>query len=119
MFAIGCARRGTGVLLAAVILAGCQTAPPSLYEWGDYQSQVYRHFQGGSPEEQIATMEASYQKIRASGKTPPPGFHAHLGMLYANVGQSDQAVQEFKTEKALFPESGRYMDFLLSKYVSK
>ena len=34
-------------------------------------------------------------------------------MLYMNMGKDDQMVQEFRTEKALFPESAAYMDFLL------
>lgn len=55
------------------------------------------------------------QKIRSSGKTPPPGYHAHLGMLYASLGKDDQMVQQFQTEKQLFPESAAYMDFLLKK----
>lgn len=47
--------------------------------------------------------------------TPPPGFHAHLGMLYAQQGQDDQALQALLTEKTLFPESTTYIDFLLAK----
>jgi hypothetical protein len=34
-------------------------------------------------------------------------------MLYLSMGKDDQMVQEFRTEKALFPESASYMDFLL------
>ena len=29
------------------------------------------------------------------------------------MGKDDQMVQEFRTEKVLFPESAAYMDFLL------
>jgi hypothetical protein len=29
------------------------------------------------------------------------------------MGKDDQMVQQFNTEKTLFPESGTYMDFLL------
>ena len=52
-------------------------------------------------------------KIRSTGKAVPPGYHAHLGLLYLSMGKDDQMVQEFRTEKALFPESASYMDFLL------
>ncbi|MBH9665526.1 DUF4810 domain-containing protein, partial [Burkholderia multivorans] len=41
--------------------------------------------------------------------------HAHLGMLYASVGNGQQATQSFEAEKALFPESASYMDFLMKK----
>jgi len=44
----------------------------------------------------------------------PPGWHAHLGYLYYELGQRDQARQELLTEKAEFPESKVFMDRLLA-----
>jgi hypothetical protein len=103
-------------LLGCVLLSGCQTAPKTLYQWEGYQPQVYEYFKGQkSPEEQISALEQGLQKIRAKGNMPPPGYHAHLGMLYASIGKDDQVVQQFETEKTLFPESAAYMDFLLKK----
>ncbi|AOI58727.1 DUF4810 domain-containing protein [Burkholderia diffusa] len=102
---------------AAMLLAGCAapTTPP-LYQWNGYQLQVYEYFKGQeSPQQQIDALEKALQDIRAKGNKPPPGFHAHLGMLYASVGSEQQAGQEFEAEKALFPESAQYMDFLLKK----
>lgn len=101
-------------------MAGCATdRQPPLYQWQGYQTEVREYFKGGSPEAQITKMEEDLQKIRANGKTPPPGYHAHLGLLYAQIGKTDQVVQEFQTEKTLFPESAAYMDFLLRKYSPK
>ena len=102
----------------ALALGGCAKPPPPLYGWGSYQAQVYAHFkaQDTGPERQVSALEADLQKIRAKGQTPPPGYHAHLGMLYASLGKDDQAVQQLQTEKSLFPESTVYMDSLLSKY---
>jgi len=42
-----------------------------------------------------------------------PGIHAHLGLLYFNAGSSAEGEQQFAQEKALFPESAQYLDFLL------
>jgi hypothetical protein len=100
---------------SVVVLAGCanQTATPPLYQWTGYQPEVYDYFKAvKSPQEQIDAMEKSLQLIAAKGNHPPPGFYAHLGMLYALVGQDDKAMQEFAAEKAAFPESSAYMDFL-------
>lgn len=36
-------------------------------------------------------------------------------MLYANVGNDTNAMQEFDAEKQLFPEAATYMDFLMKK----
>lgn len=101
----------TGLLL----VGGCASQPPNLYQWENYQPQVYQYFQGKSKEAQITELESGLQKIQASGKTVPPGYHAQLGLLYGQTGDGDRMVQEFQAEKTLFPESGPYIDFLLKK----
>jgi hypothetical protein len=105
-----------GLLAGASLLTGCVSQPQSLYYWNGYQEQVYAHFKGdgSSPEAQVAALEASLQEARAKDRALPPGFHAHLGMLYAELGKSDQVRQQFETEKTLFPESAPYMDLLLN-----
>ncbi len=104
--------------LLLLTLVGCAAPKQSLYQWGDYENQVYALYNdpGKSPvEEQIEKLEADYQKARSTNKAVPPGFHAHLGYLYFQAGKGDQAVQSFQTEKTLFPESAVYMDRILAK----
>jgi hypothetical protein len=100
---------------AAVFLSGCASKPQTLYQWESYQPQVYQHFKGESPDQQIAAMEKDLQVISAKGGKVPPGYHAHLGYLYSMTGKGDQMVAQFEAEKKLFPESAPYMDFLLNK----
>ena len=100
-------------LLGSILLAGCAAPAKNLYQWEGYQPQVYQYFKGESKEAQIVSLERDMQKITAAGGTPPPGYHAHLGLLYAGTGKDDQMVQEFQTEKTLFPESATYVDFLM------
>jgi hypothetical protein len=102
-------------LACAAVLTGCASAPKTLYGWDGYQPQVYQHFKGESPDQQIAEMEKALQTISAKGASVPPGFHAHLGMLYSVTGKQDQMVAQFEDEKKLFPESAAYMNFLLAK----
>lgn len=106
----------TPAILAVWLLAGCQSAP-GLYQWEGYQPQVYSYLKGQNQgvEAQIIVLEAGLQKIRAKGAMPPPGYHAHLGLLYSVLGKDDQMVQQFETEMTLFPESRAYMEFLLKK----
>ena len=100
-------------LAASALLAGC-AGPKTLYQWEGYEPQVYEYFKGEEPKEaQAEALERDLQKIRSTGKAVPPGYHAHLGLLYLSMGKDDQMVQQFRTEKTLFPESGTYMDFLL------
>ena len=114
------AKRGAQLCLAALAVAlvqGCSSNRPQfLYQWEGYQPQVYAYLKGESSfEEQIAALEKGLQVIRSRGNTPPPGYHAHLGLLYGQIGQGDQVVQQFRSEEALFPESKPYMAFLLKQ----
>ncbi|CNK13831.1 DUF4810 domain-containing protein [Yersinia aldovae] len=104
------------LLLAAAVLAGCATAPKPIYNWENYQSTIYEYYKSdASPEQQIAALKENIEKSRAKGIPVPPGLHAHLGMLYANTAHPDLAIAEFNREKAAFPESAPFMDFLMSK----
>lgn len=97
-------------------LIGCVSAPPTLYGWGSYHVQVYEYLKGenNGSEAQLAALDEDLQKFDASGQKHPPGLHAHMGLLYASLGNNAEAIHEFETEKALFPESAKYIDFLLS-----
>ncbi|QXH46820.1 DUF4810 domain-containing protein [Pseudomonas xanthosomatis] len=106
-------RTGAGLLLAGALLAGC-SGPKTLYQWESYQPQVYGYLKGDSKEEQAAALERDLEKIKAKNGAVPPGYHAQLGLLYSGLGKDDQMIQQFRTEKALFPESAAYMDFLMS-----
>lgn len=104
---------GTVFLLSLV--TGCATAPKTLYNWGNYQGELYARFKAtSSPDQQIQEMEKTLQFSKSSLPIAP-GFHAHLGLLYGEVGRRNEMREQFKTEKQLFPESATFMDFLLSK----
>jgi hypothetical protein len=101
---------------AVVLLAGCATRP-TLYTWGSYEEVIYASYAapGKIPaESQVEALEKDYQQARATNKRMPPGWHAHLGYLYYQLGKTDQARQELQTEKAEFPESAVFMDRLLA-----
>jgi hypothetical protein len=102
------------VWLPALLTIGCAT--PSLYTWGHYEELIYVSYAmpgKASPEMQVEKLEQDYQQARATNRRMPPGFHAHLGYLYFQLGKPDQARQELETEKAEFPESAVFMDRLL------
>ncbi len=106
-------RRHAGLVLGSLLLAGCN-APKPLYQWESYQPQVYGYFKGESKEAQAIALERDLEKIKAKNGAVPPGYHAQLGLLYSSLGKDDQMMQQLRTEKALFPESATYMDFLMT-----
>jgi hypothetical protein len=110
-------RRKSILFIAVLLLSGCATKTQPLYYWGDYQPQVYGYFtKDRGPEEQIASLEAGLEKARAAGQQVAPGYLAHLGILYAEGERQDQMLKYFDAEKALYPESTAYIDFLSRKY---
>lgn len=100
--------------VASAVLTGCKTTEP-LYYYGDYQQTVYSYFKGNetSAAEQIGALEQAIEVAGARGKAIAPGVHAHLGMLYFESGSPEQGSMHFEQEKALFPESTVYLDFLI------
>jgi hypothetical protein len=102
------------LLLLAVLATGCTR---TIYSWGHFEDSIYVSYaEPGkvSVETQVEKLEADYQKARAQQKPVPPGFHAHLGHLYSELGKADKARQEFEAEKAQFPESAVFMDHMIA-----
>lgn len=99
-------------VLGFLLLSGC-TSTNEMYQWGSYPRQLYDHLSASSDaQEQIAAMEETLQ-VNKQSKPMPPGFHAHLGLLYGNLGQVDDMREQFLLEKQLYPEAGGFIDFLL------
>jgi hypothetical protein len=104
-----------GVFLLTLIITICFSGCVSqLYYWENYEPQVYAYLKGESPERQISVLERDRKTIESRNLKAPPGFYAHLGLLYTEVGNYAEAVVCFETEKTLFPEAAVYMDFLLT-----
>jgi len=106
----------------AATLAGCVTPPRPLYSWGSYQQLVYASYKNPGetpPERQVELLEKDYQQALALHARMPPGWHAHLGVLYYQLGKADEAARELNTEKAEFPESTVFVDRLLANARSK
>ncbi len=103
------------VVLAVTSLAGCQTTQP-LYNFGSYQHNLYQHFKNedSSVNEQIAALEKTVQQAAAKNQKVGPGIHAHLGYLYMESGQKELGMAALQQEKALYPESAHFMNFLLN-----
>lgn len=107
-------RAGSALALTA-LLVGCVTAPQPLYSWNGYQTQVYSYLKSDVPaaEEQILALEKGVQQAASKGAQLPPGYQAHLGLLYLNAGRTDQALASWAQEKKQFPESAQYIDYLV------
>lgn len=109
--------KALAILISSIFLVACASTTDTIYKWEGYQKNVYQHFRGDkSPVEQTQSMQADLEKIRASGKATPPGYQAHLGLLYGQQGNLDQFAAQIQAEKNQFPESETFMNFLLRKF---
>lgn len=103
-------------LLLLLILTGC--ASPSIYYWGHYEELLYTQYQtpgAAGPEDQIVKLEEDIQIAKSKNQPLPPGFYAHLGYQYLQIGKGDEARRSFEAEKTQFPESTVLMDRFLGK----
>ena len=105
------------VALAAVALGLGACGTPSYYEWGHYEDSV--HAVTGTPDgfdlgAEIDVLEKQLEATVSQQRPIPPGLHAHLGYLHSVAGNPAAARQHFEQEKALFPESARFMDHRLT-----
>jgi hypothetical protein len=109
-------------LALALSLGGCANkAAPPLYGWHGFEQNLDTYFRQDreSPDTQAKRMEDDLQKIRAAGQTTPPGFMAHLGLLYGKQGDMARFQQHLEAEKRQFPESQAFVDFLLRQFKPK
>jgi len=110
-----CARLASLLALAAGLAACAQQKP--LYNWQSYQPSVYAYLKddGADYTAQVQAMEKNIETARSSSEALPPGFRAHLGMLYLKLGQGDKALEQFAGEKNAFTEATPFMDFLMGR----
>ena len=106
------------VFVSAALLSGCGTWSSNdrdIYSWGSYEKQIYSYLDGENRDSLLLQFQRELEVIKSSNKKAPPGFFAHLGLLYAETGQEAEAFSCFIIEKSLFPEAAPFMDFLLRR----
>ena len=104
---------------AFVLFAVGACTGSSRYYWGQYEATVYRlevePEDPGVIQQSIIALNEDLERARSRDQPVPPGFHAHLGYLYAVQGDLGQAVGHLEQEKVLFPESSQFVDGLLAR----
>jgi len=101
----------------ALLISGCSGKKP-MYEYSNYSESYYQLKQTGDAESTSrwkTSLEDSIEKSNALAIRVPPGIYANLGYLYLKVNDTQKAISFFKMEKALYPESGIFMDNLIKK----
>ena len=98
-----------------LILGGCATTKPSMYQWGGYDGKLYATYKESNKVEELrVALETLIAQQEQANRKVAPGLYAELGTLYLQAGSSDLALDMYKKERAAWPESKGLMDALIS-----
>jgi hypothetical protein len=102
-----------GLLLAAVLLAGCATR--GAYDWGNYDELLYKSYKDVSRTDELRLgLETHIAAMHKSRGKVAPGLYAELGTLYLEAGDADRAIAMYEKEREAWPESKGLMDVMIA-----
>jgi len=106
-------------LLIAAAITGCAAKPQTLYNYGGYSHTYYQLKKENSPEQLVALQEEIVKLIQSKNNSTtgrvPPGIYANLGYIYLQQGDPNKAVENFKMEMEIYPESKQFMEIMINK----
>jgi len=118
-------RLSLGLTLVLVLfLSGCATprAAPPMYYWAGYSTTLYNSKKTPS-DASILTHQKTLELIIKESKTRnlriPPGVYAELGYIYLKQSNNQLAIQYFKLEREIYPESTLLMQRLENVALTK
>lgn len=101
------------------IISGCSNQPKPLYTYGTYSESYYAAKKELSPESALALQKSIEYAIEHSSESRSgrvaPGMYANLGYIYLKGGDTAKAIENFKKEKSIYPESAHFMDRMIKK----
>jgi hypothetical protein len=99
------------IVVAALVagLSGCVTNNQK-YDWGKYDSSLYSYYKDPTKVGELsASLAAVINTADSKHAKVPPGIYAEYGYLQLQQGKNNDAVDSFKREAALWPESKVFM----------
>ena len=100
------------IAILSFMLSGCAT--PAIYEWGGYDDLMYQQYKDPAMTPGVRDgLEAHVLALEAGKQRIPPGLYAEVGTLYLQAGNTDQALQMYRRERAYWPESKALMDAMI------
>lgn len=106
------------VAAALLMLSGC--AQQGLYDWGNYSGLMYQNYK--KPESvaaNLVVLQSHVTTLEGRKARVAPGLYADLGTLYLQAGDRDRAVENYRRERAAWPESAGLMDAMIKNLASK
>jgi len=107
------------LLLSFALIYGLSACVKPLYNYEDYSQSYYdskKNVGAASALELQKSIERCIERLdeSRSGRVPP-GMYANLGYIYLKNSNAKSAIENFKKEKAIYPESTHFMDRMIKK----
>lgn len=102
---------------ALLMLGGC--AQKGLYDWGGYSGLMYQNYK--KPESvsaNLVLLQTHVTALEGRSTKVAPGLYADLGTLYLQAGDRVRAVENYRKERAAWPESAGLMDGMIRNLAS-
>lgn len=108
------------LFVSLMFVGGC--AKNGLYYFGDYSHTLY-NLEKNQDESSLVDHKAELEKIitrsESNATRIPPGIYAELGYINLKTNDTNKAVEYFKKEAQLYPESKYFMDRLINSAGAK
>ena len=107
------------LIILSFIISGCSNQPKPLYTYGNYSESYYASKKDVSTDTALELQKSIEFAIENAGESRSgrvaPGMYANLGYIYLKGGKTDKAIESFKKEKSIYPESAHFMDRMIKK----
>ena len=107
------------LIILSFIISGCSSKPKPLYTYGNYSESYYASKKDVSADTALKLQKSIEFAIENAGESRSgrvaPGMYANLGYIYLKGGKTDKAIESFKKEKSIYPESAHFMDRMIKK----
>lgn len=107
-------RNITLLLLLATILSNC-ASDKSMYNWGNYEKSVHNYNKSPMEKEKFALKLLKIITKGEQNNQVPPGIYAEYAYIMLEIKNYDKAINYFKKEKQLWPESTQLMDIMIKR----
>lgn len=100
-------------MFAVLVLSAC-AGPRTMYDWGGYSGMLYESYK--KPDTTAANLQKLQEhvtRLEKGNQKVAPGLYADLGTLYLQAGDRSRAVENYRKERAAWPESATLMDAMI------
>lgn len=105
----------SALILVAMSVGACSSAPKPLYEWGSYQPALLSYAKNPNETQKYADRLGEIIRKAEVRDAVPPGLYAEYGYALLSLDRTPEAVEYFAKERDKWPESVKLMDGVIGR----